>query len=477
MNKRRIPTPGWFLIVLFTSFLEMSALADLQSEIKDQGLLCEDRLDFCDFFERDHKLLFQKGPGSYFFRNFNHHILILYLGTDGLLRIDNLKYQTDSSLHSLTARLAHILKHPIKTESFCGTGVETSPHTRNSTPPLTNTSTATTTSPSARPIERDSDQAPFFCHQDAVFDKDGILKVKGPAFYEEDAQEKSQRELDLLHFKQKQLHGAQLFHGSTSASLTAFTEYNGKAGSLLPLGILENEKKKIAFSGEIVWGRTGVNATSLSTTWLGELKGAMVYSSSQGWSPSIGKKLNAEASESIKEIVKNFLQIKELDAALLHRFKKTSKLALKTGDFSELKTILRELKSELDELPQYEGTFGIRTLTAGINSREVNEKRLIEWPLLTKTEKDLITKPFPVLYGIRSDREEDIKPVFAAIQGEIAIKGGAHAGEIRVIFVPVENVEFVKKVLSENGHRTLAVEPLPSKEKVKKKFNFNFKEG
>jgi hypothetical protein len=452
LNKR------WLSVLFLTVFFGLSARADIRNEIKNQGLLCEDGLNFCDYFERDHSLLLKKGPGSYFFRNLYNNIIVLYLGTDGLLRFQNLKYEMNGSLQDLTSELAHILKHPVKTKSFCGAGVETLPHNGSSPSPSI---TPSSVSPSAHPLEHNSDQKPFYCHQDAVFSDDGSLKVKGTAVYEEDAQEKSQTTLDLLQLKQKQLHGAQLFHGSTSASLTAFTEYNAKEGALLPLGILENEKKKIAFSGEIVWGRTGVNASSLSTTWAGELTGAMTYAHSEGWSPAIGKSLNAKANKNIKEIEKNFLKVKELEPELRRRFKEASKAALKTGNFSELKIVLKEMMNALNALPGYDSSLAIRNFTAQINAREVNDKRLSEWKTLTKAEKNLISKPFPVLYGIRSERKDDIQPVFAAIRGEIAIKGGVHAGEIRVVFVPFDKVEFVKNLLSENGHAALAVEPIP----------------
>ena len=54
-------------------------------------------------------------------------------------------------------------------------------------------------------------------------------------------------------------------HGSNSSSLLSFTEYGGKKGELLPLGELER-RGKIAFGGEVVQGRTGVNQSALSTT-------------------------------------------------------------------------------------------------------------------------------------------------------------------------------------------------------------------
>jgi hypothetical protein len=64
----------------------------------------------------------------------------------------------------------------------------------------------------------------------------------------------------------------------------------------------------------------------------------------------------------------------------------------------------------------------------------------------------------PVLYGIKSSRLNVCFPVASDIIGEIGLKGGAQPGEIKVIFVPQERVEFVKTLLSEGGNFNIAVE-------------------
>jgi len=76
---------------------------------------------------------------------------------------------------------------------------------------------------------------------------------------------KSLKDMNLTKTK---LNNAQLFHGSTSASLLSFTRYNNYQGKLIPTGQLM-KLGKIPFTGELKHGITnprGISHNAISTT-------------------------------------------------------------------------------------------------------------------------------------------------------------------------------------------------------------------
>ena len=183
------------------------------------------------------------------------------------------------------------------------------------------------------------------------------------------------------------LHGAQFFHGSSSASLLAFTEYGGKSGNLIPTGEIEGQGK-IPFSGELMTGRKGINRTALSTVHAGQLREAIRYTTSVGWK-------HEEASSYLSTVDKSSYDYK--------------------------------LRGDIES------------------------KRITEWEKLTAQEKDFVRNAFPVLYGFKIEGREKArvneKQIRSDIPGEVSITGGVRSTEIRVIFVPGEHVTRVHTLL------------------------------
>lgn len=188
-------------------------------------------------------------------------------------------------------------------------------------------------------------------------------------------------------FERARLHGAQFFHGSSSASLLAFTRYNNFKGELVPTGQLEAQQK-IPFSGEIGFLRSGINSHALSTVHAGYLMNAIKYAKAESWNPIIGQK--------------------HIDLATPHK-----------------------------AVPYYKNSF------------EINQARMSEWEKLNEIEKDLVNNSFPILYGIRpmENRKKDLVNVSSTINGEIGITGGVSPQEIRVIFVPHNRIAQVKALI------------------------------
>ena len=81
-------------------------------------------------------------------------------------------------------------------------------------------------------------------------------------------QKKITNSLKDMNLTKKKLNNAQLFHGSTSASLLSFTKYNNYQGKLIPTGQLM-KLGKIPFTGELKHGITnprGISHIAISTT-------------------------------------------------------------------------------------------------------------------------------------------------------------------------------------------------------------------
>jgi len=302
---------------------------------------------------------------------------------------------------------------------------------------------------------------PIYRPEDDLFDEDGLMKVRGRSIHVEEAENTVPQKLTEFNLKREQLHEAQLFHGSSSASLIAFTSYNEREGALLPLGLLE-KSKKIPFSGEIVDGRTGVNATCLSTTWIGGLEGALRYTSSKGWNPEIGKQRIENADTILIEDCNEIQEIDYLDNKLKEELRNELVNAIATGNFDSYKEVSNRIDNILLELNSnpYAGTNAKRA----VNSREINFRRMVEWERLNDTERELVSKPFPILYGIKSTRRDSHGAVDSPIFGEISLRGGAQRGEIKVVFVPPSKVDFVRTLFAINGHSNIDIEVLPEKQ-------------
>ncbi len=109
-------------------------------------------------------------------------------------------------------------------------------------------------------------------------------------------------------FERSRLHQAQFFHGSNSASLLSFTQYNQSKGKLIPTGMLE-ATGKVPFSGVIMYGRSGVNQKFLSTTHAGAISYAKDHAKASPWNPEIGRSLIDNSSSNIREV--NIARLRE----------------------------------------------------------------------------------------------------------------------------------------------------------------------
>jgi hypothetical protein len=288
------------------------------------------------------------------------------------------------------------------------------------------------------------------------------MKVMGPTVTVKIAEESVGRVLYDYNLQHEQLHMAQLFHGSSSASLLAFTSYSNYEGALLPIGLLE-KKGKVSFSGEIVFGRGRINAVALSTMWIRGIHVALHYAEdSLGWNLERGSQRIEGAIRSLRENIEGFKGNPVVDGFLHTDLKEKLERAIITGDFEGLKErvfkVTAKIKEE-DEFPQY---VDLPFVTV-FNPLEVNFKRKKEWERLSLEEQALVSDPFPVLYGIKSSRKEVHVGVRSDPPGEIGLIGGAQRGEIKVIFVHPSKVSFVKELLQKapgNVHANIPVEAL-----------------
>lgn len=131
----------------------------------------------------------------------------------------------------------------------------------------------------------------FFSSRDPIYilplqrreDKNNGLSLTLPCFgrciYIEEANRQAAETCVKLGLNPSQLLGSQLIHGSTSASLLAFTKYSNEKGLLIPTGMLLKENR-VPFCGENGRGLEGINQTCISTVWVGKFIEVLPYCSS-----------------------------------------------------------------------------------------------------------------------------------------------------------------------------------------------------
>ena len=244
-------------------------------------------------------------------------------------------------------------------------------------------------------------QEGVFSPGDPIFFRDGLipeneyLRVRGSAVSLPDANAQVERVIAVFQINIEQLHGAQLVHGSTSASLLSFTKYGDRSGCLFPLKELET-LDKVSFCGELRFGsrKNGVNQSCLSTVWIGELEVTIPYTQQQGWTPDTPVKIRDDSPDDMFEF-----------------------------------------------------------------QQKIQSARQSAWQQLDPIEQNLVADPFPVIYGIKSERIDSHKQVQSDIPGEIGLLDGALKEEIKVVFVPESKTTFLKDLLSRYGHLDIFVEP------------------
>jgi hypothetical protein len=258
---------------------------------------------------------------------------------------------------------------------------------------------------------------------------------------------KFEKMLERLNFTTAMIHGSQLLHGASSASLIAFTRYNQERKGLLPAGELE-KKGKVSFCGSNDAGRFGVNIDQISTVVVNALcDNIHRYAWAQRWTPEEGR-------EEIAKHIKLF---------------RTKYMCLQNPSNREDESLTYAVILKYLEEGNYEEAwkyFNDNCLTcsyydmACLSEINIHVRRLAEWEKLDQDEKLLVTDPFPVLYGIKSMRENVYFCVSSCISHEVGLLGGASPDEVRVIFVPLSRIDFVRRLMLANGNN-LTVEPFP----------------
>ena len=81
----------------------------------------------------------------------------------------------------------------------------------------------------------------------------------------------------------------------------------------------------------------------------------------------------------------------------------------------------------------------------------MEEKRLKTWDTLSQEEQRLISTPFPVIYGVKPKNSKTVISNSSAPNlPEIGLKNGSSFDEIKVIFVPKNQIKFTQKLLGSN---------------------------
>ncbi|MEX3957225.1 hypothetical protein [Trinickia sp. EG282A] len=83
--------------------------------------------------------------------------------------------------------------------------------------------------------------------------------------------------------------------------------------------------------------------------------------------------------------------------------------------------------------------------------RKTAECKLDELGQADQEATRLITSNFPVVYGLKPKSGKNIEGVSLSIGDEVGIEGGCTSDEIKIIFVPDEEVPSVKKYLEQCG--------------------------
>ncbi|MBU6375353.1 MAG: hypothetical protein KGQ59_05115 [Bdellovibrionales bacterium] len=207
-----------------------------------------------------------------------------------------------------------------------------------------------------------------------------------------------------------------LAHGSSSGSLLAFTKNSPKIGHIIPLGELE-ANGIIPFTGEIVMGRKGISQNHVSTSLITNFEAIKTYafngglnSSSSFWSP--------EKSKSI---------------------------------------LLSSERYGSRDMPDDPAAAQIWKMDK--NRIETEKLRLEYWKKLNNNDQKLVLDNFPVVYGFEPSPDREFK-IGAPHLSEIAIKGAITPKEIRVIFVPTNQIKRVQQLLAQAGFPEIKVKSI-----------------
>ncbi len=208
-------------------------------------------------------------------------------------------------------------------------------------------------------------------------------------------------------------HGALHFHGSSASSLLTFMDATPDRGKIWALNHLKKAKGQVPFGGEVLFGWSQMTGEFVSVVDLRFLDSALSYAyngSRKPWTP-------------------------------LASFRKRAEVA-----FQQLTT------RKLSRL----GKQWIESTS------EVEKIRYAQWKKLSKEEKALVKRAFPVVYGFRLSPHRPaitMGPIYSDISGEIGVLRSIYPEEMRVIYVPHAEVDYVRSLLGDLKD-SIAVEPI-----------------
>ncbi len=233
--------------------------------------------------------------------------------------------------------------------------------------------------------------------------------------------------------------GAELFHGTNSASLLSLSSDRSSRGIFPTFKLRENNIP--AFSGErLHLGRTTrINNHHLSTVRLPEVDVALNYAAKPYYSFSLDhiNKMIVERNLSIERAKQQLSEISETNQAppVSLNFKESRENLLKI--ISEDEQYVKDLENSVEQFSQ-----------------------------LSSFERKFVTDPFPMLWGIQPSALSDQTRVSLYVVPakdsffEAALKNGATIDEIRVLYVPKDKIALVRDYLKANDAQHIHVEPI-----------------
>ena len=196
-------------------------------------------------------------------------------------------------------------------------------------------------------------------------------------------------------------YGSSFFHGSRSASLMSLLQRDSAERGLVPSYVLL-KNGKVPFVGEMANGiahSEGVNRNAISATDFTHVLEAVEYAQFEQkiWTPEVAQ----------SKIQSNIMSI-------------------------------QKYKDEFDHL-RYMSEMIIK----------IEKARLKRWKTLSALEKELIQNDFPMIYGLKpaADKIEAAESKYGPT--EYKLMGGVKESEIRVLFVPMQHIDYVQSLLKE----------------------------
>lgn len=212
--------------------------------------------------------------------------------------------------------------------------------------------------------------------------------------------------------------GSNLFHGSRSASLLAFTNFSEEKGALIPTGQLLKDGK-VPFSGtdEAFISMSSFNKNTLSSVTINDFKDAFDFShyhNNQTWDYKRAKDQLGFAQEFVKSY--------EKEGCKPWRTYPHPKASNKENYWGQVYT-----KAHSALLAQ--------------------KTRIQQWEKMPPEQRSLVTDNFPVIYGLHISEDSKRRIPIRSGYNEIGILNGASPSEIHTIMVYRKHIPRVQELL------------------------------